>query len=335
MKKAVGIVICTALFMLLSGCFDYNELNMQEIVSGVGIDVSEEKVTVSVQTAGTDKESDSRIYVSEGGSFFDAVRAISESAGKKLYWGHCRVAVLSEKALPRALGEICDAVFRSQDVFPDISVLCAVGSTAEDVISSSPSGRGSAEIIYDTLANAENSRRFKDTTVWEIMRDGAEYGVCMLPCVSVTKNGDEKSLKIAGGAVVFGESKTEILSGGEVLALSLLCENGAGGYLPPLETGDNGKASLEILENDVKREVSGERLKAEIKCVLAPGELLGRPDNSQISAAAEEYIKTTAEKLVSRAEESGFQKILKVREEFSGADISCRAVISNVRGGGQ
>ncbi len=327
MRKAIVLFCCAVLAALFSGCSDYNELNMQEIVSGVGIDITENGVTVSVQTSGTGEDEEAFVYVSDGRSFFDAVRRISESSGKKLYWGHCRIAVLSENSLPQALGEICDTVFRSQDVFPDISALCASGSTAQKIIES-PSGKNSSETIYDTLANAENSRRFISAPLWKIMRDGTEHGACMIPCITLSEDG---GFTVSGGAVIFGEGRTSKLSADEVLAFSLISENGAGGYLPTLNVGGNSSVSLEILENDAKKKIKDGALTIEQKCVLAPGELLGRAENKAIAAAAEEHIKSEAEKLLKRAEKEGFSEIFGVGS-FNSASVSCRAVISNVRG---
>ena len=149
-------LLCTVCLLLtLVGCFDYNELNMQEIVNGVGIDSGEEGVRVNVvcaPTGGIDDKEGAR-YTAEGGSFFEAVRALGSRADKKLYWGHTSCILIGEDAA-RYTDEILDTVLRVQDVYLDIAPVIVRGSRAEELIDTAqPGGRDVFESISDMFRN--------------------------------------------------------------------------------------------------------------------------------------------------------------------------------------
>ncbi len=318
MQKPI-IFFSLLLSLLLCGCFDYNELNMQELVSGVGIDSADGEISVSVQCAATDAEEDGAIYQASGKSFFDAVRNISLKNPKKLYWGHTQTLILGESAIAES-DSVFDAILRARDIHLDIIPIVAKGATASDITKSkAANGDPAADALFSAFANEKNSRRFRAVRLWELLREQADQGFCILPAVEL--RGDEPAF--AGGAVLRENNDAIYLSGEQILLLSLLRENGGGGYLPPIAVG-KGEASFEILARKLRHR--GDEISLHL--VLSPAEVQSEMDVTAAEKAAKEQLDASFRDF------AAFLSDNKLASVLGGADsVTTEITISNILGG--
>ncbi|MBQ8004105.1 MAG: hypothetical protein IJ299_03345 [Oscillospiraceae bacterium] len=326
--RVLRLLCLAGLLMSLCGCFDYNELNMQEMVSGAGIDAAENGVRVSVVCAPTGgiEDKEGKRYTSDGGSFFEAVRELSGFADKKLYWGHARCLLIGEDAA-YLTDEILNTVLRVQDVYLDIAPVIVKGASAEELIKATPPGGSDVfESISDMLANEANSRRFFAKRVWEILRERENSGEYILPTAALS----EGKVHLSGGAVMKDGNIKGFLDGEQMLLLSLMTENGAGGYLPTLGLPNGGHASFEILSNDIKREKDGDKTELRVKCVLSPASVQGDGKKEDMEQIASKYLDNGFSKLIAYSEKNGFGDIF-------GADgknlvVKCEVTVSDILG---
>lgn len=325
----VRLLACVGMLLTLCGCFDYNELNMQELVNGAGIDKDGETVNIRVLCAatGSKEEKTGAVYTSSGKSFFDAVREITGKSDKKLYWGHAKCLVIGESAA-NSIDEILDTVLRAQDVYLDIAPVIAKGETAEKILSSEPAGgRDTVESISGAFANEDNSRRFRARRVWEILREREEEGFYILPTVELRN----RTPVLSGGAVMRDGRLAGYLSGEQMLILSLMTEKTTGGYLPPLALPDGRQVSFEILANDVKKREDGDTLHIEQSCMLSPAEVRGEVTEDEMRQAAKKFLEASFSEL------SEFAKAEKLGDIFGyegkSHQITCDVRISNILGG--
>ncbi len=327
--RVMRLFFSACLLLMLGGCFDYNELNMQEIVNGVGIDAAENGVRVTVvcaPTGGIDDKEGAK-YTAEGGSFFEAVRELSCRADKKLYWGHTSCIIIGEEAA-QFTDEILDTVLRVQDVYLDIAPVIVRDSRAEELIETTPSGGSDVfESISDMFANEENSRRFFAKRVWEIFREREADGEYILPTASVE---DEKML-LSGGAVMKNGKIAAFLDGEQILALSLMRKKGSGGYLPTLVLPRGGRASFEILANDIEKKELGDAVKLNVKCVLSPAGVQGEIDSEMMKGSAKEYLENAFSGLISYAQKNGIGEIFATDGKVP--EVTCEVIVSNILGG--
>lgn len=320
MRKLLFISAAFCLFFF-SSCSDYNELNMQALVKFAGVDFDGEEVSVFVMCEGEKEETP--IYSGRGKSFFEAVRNISQSEEKKLYWGHTEAIVFGKEALLFRLDETIDAILRARDVYLDVLPVAAKGLTAESVIKNEADGK----TLLGTFVNEANSRRFISKEIWELLRDRDEFGVCIIPTVRK----DEDSFVMSGGAVVSEEGVRGYLDGEEMLLLSLLTENRAGGYLPTVSPDEDAFVSFEILSNKTD-EKNG---KLSQKITLSPAEVKGDVDDKKMKAAAEAYLRNGYARLISRAKKENLGNIFEFKNGLSqtDSDVSVSVSISNIFGG--
>ena len=319
MRKSILISALFLLF-LLCGCFDYNELNMQELVSGVGIDSEDGKIFVSVRCEDiSDGQKSGAIYRAMGESFFDAVRNISLENPKKLYWGHAQTLIIGESAVAES-DSVFDAILRARDIYLDITPIIARGATAREIAESdAPNGEAATDALFSAFANEKNSKRFRSVRLWELLREKSERGFCIIPSAALR----DGSPIFSGGAVLREDSSPVFLSGEQVLLISLLEEDGGGGYLPPIAT-DKGEISFEILAQKLRRRGNS----ISLHLVLSPAEVRGEADSTTFEKAAAEWLDARFADLANFLSENNLLSVL------GGADsVTTKVTISNILGG--
>ncbi len=322
--KRVRLFAVAAVILLLCGCSDYNELNMQELVKSAGVDFEDGEVSVCIVCDGQEKN-ERMIKTASGESFFEAVRQMSGRTDKKLYWGHIETLVLGEGALSETLSETLDALLRAQDVYLDIVPIAVKGATAEEILSLKDTS------ALEAFANEENSRRFRSYPLWELLRAKEAFGVYIIPTVEKT----EEEIIMSGGAVLSDKGLLGYLSGEELLFQSLLAHKGAGGYLPTIKAGEEALISFEVLANEIKTKKADSGFLISQKITLSPAEVKGSVDEEQMKVAAEKYLSRGYEKLISRAKQNGFGNIFMLfdaGEDFE-IEVMVDVRISNVFGG--
>lgn len=302
------------LLFFLSGCWDYSEPAMQEYVLGIGIDLSEDGTyLLTIETAdltgSPESSSGRRLLSSSGENLFDAVRNAIPHAGKKLYWGHCGLVIISESITGQSLHEVLDVFNRAQDIYLNNSILVARGISASDVFLADYGGADSiTSHCLNIFQSQSASRRFRTLELWEYTRDISLRGHALLPTITIT----DKRPSIQGGAIYRKTDFLGFLSGDEVLALSLLTEKANGGWLSQLELSPGRKASFEILSNHISQDEK--RIHSSVTVSLSSANALFNIQDQQVRAEIEELLAENLKQrftaLTTRAEAEGFSALL-------------------------
>lgn len=308
------LTILFPLVFLLSGCWDYSEPTMQEYVLGIGIDLDESGTyLLTIETAdltGSPESSNgSRLLQASGSNLFDAVRNAIPHSGKKLYWGHCDLIIISEAVTGQYLHEVFDVINRAQDIYLNNSILVARGVSAKDVLHSDYGGADSiTSHCLNTFQNQSASRRFRSLKLWEYTRDISLRDCILLPTVTVT----DKRPSIQGGAIYRGTDRLGFLSGDEVLLFSLLTEKANGGWLSQISLSPGHFASFEILSNrTVQRE---QQFLTSVTVSLSSANAFLEIQDARVREETEkilaEHLKYGFSGLITRATEEGFSSLL-------------------------
>lgn len=314
-KICLSLLVCNLLFLV--GCWDYNEMNMQEIVLVAAVDRADDGINLTVRCAPRGEDEKSMIYTSSGESFYTAVRELSERTDKKMYWGHISTILIGEEALP-LVDTVFDTLLRAEDVYLDIVPIAVFGDSARAFASEE------SDLLL-TFANEENSKRRRALKLQELLRERDEFHACVLPRLSK----DSLGLRLAGGVVLGDGGKTINLTDEEMLFLDLLTRDGEGGYLPTVVTKKGAEVSFEILGNTRKKEMRDGEEVLTVRLVLSPGEIRGDADLSEVSVATERYLEGKFSDLVSSLKRNGFSALL---GESADMQIQTKVKISNATG---
>ncbi len=111
MRKMFRAVLLLAVLIntiTLTGCWSYREIDQLAIVTGVAIDkgTSGDGYTVTVEiinfsSGGKEAKIGAKILEASGETIFDTVRNLIRISGKRLYWAHAAIVIISQdKAFP-------------------------------------------------------------------------------------------------------------------------------------------------------------------------------------------------------------------------------------------
>lgn len=126
--------------LLLTGCYNYQELNELAITTGLSIDYNSEtdKFKVIAQVINPVKEQDAKSsnetsfinYESEGKSLREAIRTIVLDSPKRLYGSQLQILILSENVLDEKLPDIIDFFVREPELRPEFKIIIAQNDKA-------------------------------------------------------------------------------------------------------------------------------------------------------------------------------------------------------------
>ncbi len=155
MKKIFLILLC--LVPILTGCYNYRELNDLAIISALSITKVENNYKVTAQIINPKKETDASkgdqpdfiTYEKTAQSIQEALRKMILESPKKIYAAHLQVLILEETLAKEDISPILDFLFRDPEVRDEFYVLVASEKDIVDIIT--PLDNISAQNITDSL----------------------------------------------------------------------------------------------------------------------------------------------------------------------------------------
>jgi len=131
----IKYLIIVLLPLLLTGCYNYQELNDLAITTGLSIDYDKEneEFKVIAQVINPVKEDDAKSsnetsfinYESKGKSLREAIRTIILDSPKRLYGSQMQILILSENVLNEKLPDIIDFFIREPELRPEFKIIIA------------------------------------------------------------------------------------------------------------------------------------------------------------------------------------------------------------------
>lgn len=265
-KKALLLFLVLTDIFLLSGCWNYVELDQQINVSGFALDVGQPgfkyHLSAEVVTVGKNQKDEMNVNVMEtdADTLFEGVRNLMTLASKKLYFGHCKTIVIGEDLAKEGIFEAMDFPIRNHELRIETDVMIAKGNTGKEILlSEGVSTNIAAYKLYDLTKTFFKSigevLTHKLFLVYNSMQ--MEGGSTIIPCVELRMVEDEKVAKLVGGAVFRGDKLIGYLNEHQVKNLSLMSNKQKDGLLT-YKNPENPEnyISAEIYKNKSKIELS-------------------------------------------------------------------------------
>ncbi|NMD70130.1 Ger(x)C family spore germination protein [Bacillus sp. DNRA2] len=214
-NSLVMVIWIGAVSLLLTGCWDRQEINDVAIVLSTGIDyVKDDELEISAEfvipeiMSATRKQGTSGAGVrttfiesATGKTLAEARSKLQEKIARSLFWGHADATVFGEEMAKKGIKEHLDYFARTPDARLRNTVFVCEGK-AKDIISATPHLEDSAS---DTLNELSNFQISMDVTMSELMQmTGSETGGALLPFVKQVSSSQKGKMK----------SKTQILLSG-------------------------------------------------------------------------------------------------------------------------
>lgn len=324
------IFMIIMILFLLTGCWNYRELDKLAIVSGLAVDKSEKgdkflltAEVIDIKQGTTEVKISSIRIESEGETIFDAMRNMIKISGKRLYWSHAKVIILSQDVAKESVIPIIDWISRDQEPRLTLNLLVSKEKTAKELLSqqSVTTEIRSFEMNYMLMGNSVLSKAPK-VEVYELMNDLSDDGIsASLPAIGITTNEGKRTSELSATAV-FKRDKLVGFLDGEDTKYYLFIKNKIKGGLLAVKTAEEGTSDVIILEIF--------KNKTKIKTIYSDGKLLMKVHvKTEVSIAEEDtsvdYIsKKGRTKLKSHAEKSlerDIENVIKKVQSDFGTDI--------------
>ncbi|MDP4084130.1 MAG: Ger(x)C family spore germination protein [Bacillota bacterium] len=266
MKSIKYLILSNMIFLnmfFLTGCWNYREVEKLAVVAGVAIDKGKNNqfivTTEVIQISGGRESKTTSTYITmEGKSIFDAVRNQISFAGKKLYWSHTKVVIVSKEIARHNMLSVIDWYNRDSETRSDVNLLVSREKTAKKVLEQ----RALLEDINsfelaDTLKNQISLSKAPIKELWGFINDLEAQGIVnIVPAVHLKKNKNMYSPQIMGAAVFDNAKLIGFLNSEETQEVLFVKDEVKGGLLIDRDKTNGLKApiSMEIFKNKTKIE---------------------------------------------------------------------------------
>jgi len=329
-KRQIALLLIIINICLLSGCWSYREIDQLGIAAGMAIDYDEFSakyiVTVEmIQTQSTEKNKSitSKFYTTSGNSIFDAVRLLIIKSGKRIFWSHSVIILVSEDVARKGMVQVLDWVNRDSEPRSDMNLIITKGCTAKQMLmcKSDPNEISSFH-LNDIIKNQPVLSKMTSATVWEFV-NGITNKLTepTAPSAQLDRT-QEKTEQIIYGATIFKDAKAiGYINGDESFYLLMIKDNLKEGLIVvPKAVDTNTNISLEVFHNKTTLtpiyKNGNITMKINVKTVVAIDEVSG-PDDLVVNEEERNKLKKQTEEIITEK----LQNLIKKMQQEYNADI--------------
>ena len=139
MKK---LFLLLPLLLLMSGCWNYRELNELAITTGIAIDKENDNYTMTILISNSKKSGSSSdksqpataVYEGEGKTLYEAIKETATKVSKQIYLGHIDILILSEEVLQDDVSHVIDFLFRYPQTRNEFQLVISRDCKAGDIL---------------------------------------------------------------------------------------------------------------------------------------------------------------------------------------------------------
>ncbi len=322
LKKILLIGLILINTIILSACWNYREIDKFVILAGAALDKDTDTnkyifTLELVETLGEKGELKSKIVQSKSDSIFGALRESIEVNGKKVYWAHCKIIIISEEIAKHDLIPLIDVVHRDAEIRSDTRILVSKDNTASEALYKTDK-IGDEIISYkinDVLINQQSVSYYPDVDFAEVGEQLLAKGSSpIIPCINMENNEGVSSFRVIESSVFKENKLVGYLNNIETRSVLFIKDEVKGGFLV-VESEVDGKKYRNTLEifgskTKIKPEYKDNKLIMNINVEVDTGiiELGGDKDFIEekgreiLQKDAEEYVKKDINKVIDKAQ---------------------------------
>jgi len=213
MSKLRVILICTLIAtvsLFPSGCWNYREINFLTMVAGIAVDkLPDGRFLVTFESVdpagGKESKVAPKIIQSEGSTLFDAIRNAVKISGKKLYFSHTKVVIVSQEIAKSGISPVLDWVTRDAEPRLELYLMVSKGKTANEILDSKEASAKSIRSyeIYNILKTQSSVAKSTNIPVYRLNNTLASDGVsATVPTVEIITRGNNKGPEVSGAGIL-------------------------------------------------------------------------------------------------------------------------------------
>lgn len=269
MKKLLLLILP----FLLSGCYNYRELNDIAITSAIGVSKNNDNYVLTIQVINTLKVEERGdqpqfiIYKQEGKSLQEAFRKVVLESPKRLFVNHNLLLIIDENLAKEGIQDILDIFARDTEFRKQFLVVVSRNTNDEDILETqTPLEILNAKSILDSIDADLNYLGVSKLMTLELLLENYinDKDEISIPSIRMTSNGDtgekDDNLKntdteariFLDTLAVFKEDKLiGYLDYDESIAVNYI-NNEIKNSIISYECESNKYAAIEIIKNETK-----------------------------------------------------------------------------------
>lgn len=328
-KKLLLIFLILTNVVLINGCWNYSEIELLDVVIGVAIDKDkkEDKLILTAEiirpsTSQGKSEFTSEIYESTGDTIFEAMRDLIIKTGRRAYWSHTNIIIISKEIAEEGVNEVFDMLIRDAEIRGDLLVLVSKEKTAKEIFET---GHEEAVIRSDQLGYAFKYQKavskFPKSKLTEVVENlASKDSVLLLATVEIKNYPDKVQPEIYGSAILKYDKVVGYLEGEETQYALWARGDLKGGILVVRDILDSGNnISFEVFSAKTKLKPQYEpdniNMKVDVRAHVSIAEVSGD------IPFHEEETKKKLEEYAEKALEKQLKLIIKKAQDEYESDI--------------
>lgn len=161
MKKIILLII----ILLLSSCYDYQELNDINIISSIGIDYKDNNYEVSLEIVNSEKDGSStkistEIVKGTSDNIANAFNKAISASDKEVYMEHLKLLILSDSVAKEGIDNIIDFTIRDIHLTNNFSIVLT--NDIEELLNLKVDNDTVSSKIVDMMETMSNKKKIED-----------------------------------------------------------------------------------------------------------------------------------------------------------------------------
>lgn len=195
--KKIKFSILIIVFILSTGCWNYQELNDLAIATVIAVDKTDDdlyEVSILVsndkntQVSSKEGESLTTVYSGTGRTISEALKDIDLKIPRQIYLGHLAVVIIDDDVAKDGILNVSDALLRNPETVKRFLLILARGDKAKDIIKVlSPLESFPSQNIYANIKTSNESQAISTSITYsEFIENTLKKGINpILPSTSV------------------------------------------------------------------------------------------------------------------------------------------------------
>lgn len=324
-------LLITSALLLLTGCWNNQEIDNEALVHGVGMNKSGDEFIFNVeiikpgthfgQSPSEEQGAGEHIILDiESDSLLNGARELIRKAKRRLYFGHTRVWIIGEKMAKENSLRTLDVIRRDQMNRINSYVFITKNDPREILNTPTLYENLSAIEVVSALEQTKFISEYTPIKLYELFRlaEGPLKNA-YVPMIKVTEDAGQMITELDGTAVIKNEKMVGRLTPDESMGLTWLLNQVEGGSIT-VGLDRNEKVALEITKSKTKIEphLNGENLNVGVT-VNIEGTL---GDNITPHDPTEHWFKEIEEKISNKVEHDIRSTLNKLQDDLK-TDITC------------
>jgi len=263
-KKLFLVLIIIFNIFILTGCWNVEEIEKMEIVSGIAIDKGKNgvKYNLAAELISSDKEAKvpSKVVESSANTLFESTRKMISTSSRKLYYGHCKSVIISEELAREGIAPVIDILMRFFSSRISLDLIIAKDVNAKEVLKQDPVRKLPNGFEIETLIkNNEKSLSYsKKAELYTVVNDLGTAGMCTtIPAIKVEKGKSKSKYKLDGLAVFSKDELVGFIDADKTKYYLFITDLIKGGTLSiKVDDKKNSYVAVQIIKNKTDMEYS-------------------------------------------------------------------------------